>query len=124
MTTSKSRAIRERLLARRRELLTRYHDVLALAEEEQSAEPELVDAANEQWDLRVLSMLTDTDARSLEAVLAALQRLEAGRYGTCACCGSRIEPMRLRILPEAAECFDCAEFAEDKAPRWVMSVER
>jgi DnaK suppressor protein len=122
MTTSKSRAIREHLLARRRELLARYHTTLALADEVQSVESEIVDVANEQWDLSLLSTMSHTDAQALEQVLAALQRVETGSYGTCTCCGAHIEPERLRILPEAAECFECAEFAEGQAPRWSMSV--
>ena len=111
--SSKTRDIRDRLHARRRELLAHYHNMQALADEEQSPEIELVDVANEQWDLRVLSLMSDSDARALGQVIAALQRLDAGSYGTCTSCGARIEPERLRILPEAAQCFECAALAEE-----------
>jgi RNA polymerase-binding transcription factor DksA len=123
MRTTNTR-FRERLLARRRELLLRYYDTLALADEEQTHERELVDAANEQWDLRVLSAMSDADASALEGVLAALHRLETGSYGTCADCGGRIEPERLHILPEAAFCYECAEYAEQQPPRWVAQIGR
>ena len=34
----------------------------------------------------------------------------------------RLEPARLRLLREAAECSDCARFAEDTPPRAVTSA--
>jgi RNA polymerase-binding transcription factor DksA len=119
MTLTTKTRVRQRLLARRRELLARYHATLALAEDAQAREIELVDAANDQWDLRVLSTMSDADAIALEAVIAALQRLEAGTYGTCTECGARIEAERLEILPEAPLCFDCADFAEQQLSRWA-----
>jgi RNA polymerase-binding transcription factor DksA len=119
MTITTKTRVRQRLLARRRELLERYQTTLALAEDAQVREIELVDAANDQWDLRVLSTMSDADAFALEAVIAALQRLEAGTYGACTECGARIEAQRLAVLPEAGLCFDCADFAEQRLPRWA-----
>ena len=117
-TTVKTRAIRERLHTRSRELIAHYRNLIALAEEEQVPESELVDTANEQWDLRVLSIMSEADANRLEGVLAALQRLDSGCYGVCVTCQARIETERLSVLPEAAQCFDCAELAEED-PTWV-----
>jgi RNA polymerase-binding transcription factor DksA len=119
MTTTNKTRVRQRLVARRRELLERYQTTLALAEEAQVREIELVDAANDQWDVRMLSTMSDADAIALEAVIAALQRLEADTYGTCTECGARIEGERLEILPEAPLCFDCADFAEQRLSRWA-----
>jgi len=106
------RAIRDRLHARRREVLLHYKRVLALAEEEQQPEAELVDAANEQWDVRVLSRLSDSDARTLSQIVEALHRLQSGRYGVCVTCDEMIEHDRLVVLPEAARCFGCAREGE------------
>jgi DnaK suppressor protein len=106
------RAIRDRLYARRREVLLHYKRMLALAEEEQQPEPELIDAANEQWDVRVLSRLSDSDARTLSQIVEALHRLQAGRYGVCTSCSEPIEYDRLHVLPETARCFSCAHDAE------------
>jgi DnaK suppressor protein len=50
------------------------------------------------------------DARTRLADLdAALARIEEGSYGTCADCGERIGEERLRALPGAVRCFDCAD---------------
>lgn len=118
------RKIRERLMAHRRALLSRYQGALERADEELATPAhELVDVASEQWDAQVLSEMSDVDARALENVIGAIHRLDAGNYGVCAMCGGQIEPARLLALPEAAECIECVRFAEETHPRSVLSVE-
>ncbi|HET7503498.1 MAG TPA: TraR/DksA C4-type zinc finger protein [Kofleriaceae bacterium] len=118
-----TRKIREQLLARRAQLLSRYRDALDRAEEELAVPAhELIDIASDQWDAQVLSMMSDADARTLDNVIAAIDRLDAGRYGLCAVCEQPIEPARLAVLPEAAECVECVRLAEDTPPRWTFSV--
>ena len=118
-----TRKIREQLDARRRTLLTRYRAALERADEELATPAhQLVDVASEQWDAQVLSVMSDTDSRTLENVVGAIRRLDDGRYGICAMCSGPIEAARLRVLPEAAECVDCVRFAEETPPRSVMSV--
>ena len=127
MTTEPAdmRNIRDRLQTRRRALLSRYQGALERADEELATPAhELVDVASEQWDAQLLSVMSDTDARSLENVIGAIRRLDAGSYGVCAMCGGPIEAGRLRALPEAAECIDCVRFAEETPPRSVTSVEQ
>jgi DnaK suppressor protein len=38
-------------------------------------------------------------------VVAALQRLDDGTYGTCVDCGQQIPAVRLEVRPEAARCI-------------------
>jgi DnaK suppressor protein len=115
--------IRELLQARRTTLLARYQGALErTAEELATPERDPLDTASEQWDARVVSMVSDADARTLERVADALERLDAGSYGICLMCGDLIEPARLRALPEAAECVDCVRFAEDTPPQSVISI--
>lgn len=114
---------RDRLRARRAQLLARYRDTADLADEELATPArDPIDTASEQWDARVLSEMSDADARALDGVIAALRRLDAGTYGICAACHRPIEPARLALLPEAAECADCARFAEETPPRAVTSA--
>ena len=42
-----------------------------------------------------------------EAFAAALSRMEAGTYGYCASCGSRIAHGRLSVMPETLYCVSC-----------------
>lgn len=52
----------------------------------------------------------DHDARAdIEAIRAAIKRLENGTYGVCVECGEPIAEARLRALPIAVLCIDCAE---------------
>lgn len=44
-----------------------------------------------------------------EQARVALDRLEAGRYGSCEVCGSAIAKERLEALPWAVRCVACAE---------------
>jgi RNA polymerase-binding transcription factor DksA len=102
-------ATRERLQARRRDLLARYHHARELAEEElDSREIEEQENAAELWDARVLSSMGEQDRRTLDAVMAALRRIEAGRYGRCTSCDEEIARERLEALPETALCLGCA----------------
>jgi DnaK suppressor protein len=116
--------LREQLWARRADLLARYRGELERADEDTATRSrELVDTASDLWDARVLESMSDVDAAAVERVTAAIERIDAGIYGTCLVCGDLIEPARLRALPEAAECIDCVRFAEDTPPRSVTSVD-
>ena len=44
---------------------------------------------------------------ALTEVLAALKRMDDGRYGGCERCGNAIEVERLEVLPQAALCLPC-----------------
>jgi DnaK suppressor protein len=48
----------------------------------------------------------------LEQVDAAIERIDQGRYGTCARCGQQIAPDRLEALPYATYCIDCQSQVE------------
>jgi DnaK suppressor protein len=108
ITASKTRMVRGRLEARRFALLARYQSELERADEETAVRAaEVVEAATEQWDARVLLEMSEMDADALASVIGALRRLDEGTYGTCIACGHRIEPKRLEALPEAVACRHC-----------------
>ena len=61
------------------------------------------------WERQQIAALLD-EARTMLADLdAAEQRLDDGRYGTCAVCGLQIAHERLDALPATSTCVDCAE---------------
>ena len=106
---------RDRLLARRTELLHRYREAVALAEEVATERsPEVIDVANDQWDQRVLSSYGDAETRQLTMVEAALRRIAEGTYGSCIRCGLHINKARLEAVPEASLCAACASWIEKK----------
>lgn len=56
----------------------------------------------------VLDALDDQTRKELERVEAALQRMGAGDYGECVDCGEPIQLVRLKAIPWAWRCVDCA----------------
>jgi RNA polymerase-binding protein DksA len=51
--------------------------------------------------------LRERNEQHLAEVVAALERLDAGTYGTCTRCGRAVAPERLEAIPWAAHCIDC-----------------
>ena len=64
-------------------------------------------AASQVFEQQRDLALRDHNAQHLDAVLAALARLDDGTYGACIRCGRPIAPGRLEALPWAAHCIDC-----------------
>lgn len=94
---------------------------------------------NVEWeelagDLRLadaLDALGERRYRELREVVDALRRIDGGSYGRCEGCGGSIARRRLRVVPEARLCADCAASATaapaeqrrpDFADRDVQSV--
>ncbi len=57
----------------------------------------------------------ERDTAEIEAIDAALARIEADTYGLCTQCGAAIAANRLAQHPEAARCIDCQESYEHRA---------
>jgi RNA polymerase-binding transcription factor len=64
-------------------------------------------------DLAVLEALD----RTVQQIDAALARLQAGRYGSCAGCGDPIPLARLRAVPFATLCVPCQSRRESGGAR-------
>ena len=55
------------------------------------------------------SALLQQAARRISDIDAALERLDASRYGVCASCGRPIGYARLSARPYTSHCISCAE---------------
>ena len=64
------------------------------------------DPAIQTWELNLALFQRMRD--KVESIRAALRRLEAGTYGVCQRCGTRIDRARLDIIPDASLCIECA----------------
>jgi RNA polymerase-binding transcription factor DksA len=51
-------------------------------------------------------------AERVKRLVAALDRLDAGEYGTCVECAAAISAARLRAAPEAQTCVRCQDWLE------------
>ena len=94
-TTTTSQPYRALLLAQRADCLQQRE--LALAESATSV-PDPVAVS------RAAALL-----RTLEEIDAALDRIDAGTYGTCVHCGTAIPSERLEFRPHAAGCVSCQQ---------------
>ncbi len=52
------------------------------------------------------------ESAELDAVDAALKRIEAGSYGVCTDCGTDIPAARLHAAPETPRCLACQDKLE------------
>ncbi|MFN4349642.1 MAG: TraR/DksA family transcriptional regulator [Hylemonella sp.] len=54
------------------------------------------------------------ESAELDAVDAALKRIEAGTYGVCTDCGTDIPAARLHAAPETPRCIACQDKLEHR----------
>jgi RNA polymerase-binding protein DksA len=65
------------------------------------------DMATSTFDRELDATLEGNEERLLQAIDAALQRIENGTYGICQNCGQPIGAERLEALPWTTRCIDC-----------------
>lgn len=63
----------------------------------------------------VRNALIERRAGEIGEIQTALDRLEAGQYGTCVDCGLEVDTERLRVLPTASRCGHCQRAEELRA---------
>ena len=71
-------------------------------------DPEFEEGAQSEHEQYTLSLLGEAQRHQLAMIDAALTRVEAGEYGVCVDCEAEIDPKRLRVLPFALVCTECA----------------
>lgn len=103
-------AVRERIEAQ----------MAALAQRAGRIEGDLRKALDRDWPEQATQVENDQVLEGLDAMTlaelkilhAALRRIDAGTYGSCARCGQPIAEARLAALPTAITCVGCAAGAE------------
>jgi len=110
-------AIRADLQKRRRAILETTQRAAAELDALRAAErdPEFEEGAQTEHEAFTLSRLGETQRREIAQIDAALARLDAGEFGTCTDCEQEIDPRRLKALPYALLCTECATRRE-RAP--------
>lgn len=105
--------VRKSLLAKRGELAQRVSGTQA-TERREVAEGQNDNA--QLWEVSDVRDDLDTQAATeLDQVNQALARLDAGEYGLCMDCDEPIAEARLKALPYATLCIQCAEEAEESS---------
>lgn len=97
---------RDRLTARLREL---DHRLVDIEQDLDAAKPaDWEEAATLGEGDEMLEELGTVGLQEVRMIQAALQRIDAGTYGTCVRCGEPIAEARLEAVPHAPLCADCA----------------
>jgi DnaK suppressor protein len=103
--------LRERLESERGEIRRQLDDLGARRDAEGIENPDLnegfADAGQAAAERASLLTLVRSLRDTLRDVEHALDRMEAGTYGTCDNCGRPIADERLDALPAARLCLDC-----------------
>ena len=69
------------------------------------------DRAQETENDEVLERLGQSTTALIGQYQHAIERIDAGRYGTCEICELPIETERLEAVPQATDCVSCAREA-------------
>lgn len=72
----------------------------------------LAETATVTLDREIDYTLEENSTRMLEAIDAALARIESGAFGKCTRCDREIPEPRLEAYPWASLCIDCKREAE------------
>ena len=95
-----------------KELVATERGLDSFAEERES---EMYEAAQEELMARVLRQLGGRAKQQLDEIEAALEKISGGEYGICGDCEEDIPFARLRVMPAAEYCVNCASKRETEA---------
>jgi RNA polymerase-binding protein DksA len=80
--------------------------------EEETYDNHLADSATATLNREIDYTLEENAENVLGAINEALQRIEAGTFGTCGRCDKPIAEERLEAIPYANRCIDCKRLEE------------
>jgi DnaK suppressor protein len=107
---------RQRLLVLQQQILQRIFDVEAsMLAMDTDRDIERTDRVQEEAAEVALTALDEQGRRELEAIQAALARLDAGTYGLCNTCDEMLSAARLTAMPMAQRCVACQERLEHRS---------
>jgi DnaK suppressor protein len=110
---AKVEKFRQRLLAKRKELLSGVRGANVKNMESTNGEiQDIADQASSAYTKEFLLSIGDAERRMLKQVDDALHKIGKETYGLCEACGEMISERRLEALPFARLCIACQEEEE------------
>ena len=102
---------KEALLRKRGEILSTGGGVKPLnaSLDTNTRQGDLADQASGNNEVHIQLKLKQTDAKILQAIEEALNRIESGTFGVCKDCGEMIAQARLDAIPWTRSCISCKE---------------
>lgn len=105
------RKVRKQLEKRLETLGARVDDIKSNLRAARS--PDFEEQATETEGDEVLEGLENSALLEISEIRAALKRIDDGTYGECATCGEPIGEKRLKAIPYATQCINCAAKLHD-----------
>ncbi len=65
--------------------------------------------AREIEEFERLNILKNSLEKRLRDIRATIKKIEEDKYGQCEKCSNKISPIRLKVIPVARFCIDCAK---------------
>jgi len=104
--------LRDKMLARRRDILEFRRTVNTSWQTLHEPEKELEETASKETMSRGLAQLDDHGQAEIREIDNALTKMDEGRYGKCEACRRPIAAKRLRSVPWTPYCVRCAQNRE------------
>jgi DnaK suppressor protein len=80
--------------------------------QDETLDQHLAETATATVDREIDYTLEENSEHVLEAIEAALKRIDDGTFGKCVNCGKDIGEERLAAIPWATHCIDCKRLEE------------
>ena len=100
-------SLKAELEQRRADMQKRLASIKADVTQEHSGDS--AEQAQERENDEVVDAIGNETRQSLYDIQVALDKIAEGTYGECEACGNEIAEGRLKAIPEAVKCVDCAE---------------
>jgi RNA polymerase-binding transcription factor len=113
MDQKKMKAFREKLIAKKQEILEVYAKTKTYGQQaDQEASQDIADKASNSYTKEFLFSLSNAERELLQQVDEALARIEDRRFGVCLSCEDEVNLKRLEAVPWARHCVPCQEKQE------------
>lgn len=123
MKVADARVYKDRLLALRARLRGDVHAMADAALNKTRSEASgdlsfmpihMADVGTDNYEQEFTLNLMQNEESTLEQIESALERIEAGTYGTCVECEGRVPKTRLNAIPHTPYCVKCASQLEQR----------
>jgi RNA polymerase-binding protein DksA len=116
--------IRSRLIQRREQILEQRSSTNTSWQKLKEPEVEFEEAAAKEKMAGVLAQLDDREKQEIEQIDTALAKIRTGGFGMCESFGGQIAESRIKAIPWAAFCIECAEKQEQGPTRVTPPLEK
>jgi RNA polymerase-binding protein DksA len=100
--------IKSSLIQKREHLAGRLEKIESSKKRKEPLSADSGEQALELENHEVVDALDDIEIKELKKIDFAIERIDSGTYGSCVDCGNTISSTRLKAMPYASQCIECA----------------